>query len=60
MAVLKNRDLGFHGRGIELVTISIVFTVVAVTLVTARVTSRVASGRKLHGDDHVIIISMVS
>ena len=59
MAVLEARDVGFHGRGTNLVIISIIFLSVAFCLVGARVTSRVTTGRKLGLDDYAIIASVV-
>ena len=59
MAVLEARDVGFHGRGTNLVIISIVFLAVAFCLVGARVVSRVTTGRKLGLDDFAIIASVV-
>lgn len=59
MAILEARDVGFHGRGTNLVIISITFLSVAFCLVGARVTSRVTTGRKLGPDDYAIIASVV-
>ena len=59
MAVLEARNVGFHGRGINLAIISIVFLSVAFILVAARVTSRVTTGRKLGRDDYAIMASVV-
>ena len=59
MAVLEARDVGFHGRGTNLVIISITFLSVALCLVGARVTSRVTTGRKIGLDDYAIITSVV-
>ena len=59
MAVLEARDVGFHGRGTNLVIISIMFLSAALCLVGARVTSRVTTGRKLGLDDYAIIASVV-
>ena len=59
MAVLEARDVGFHGRGTNLVIISIIFLAVAFCLVAARVASRVTTGRKLGLDDFAIIASVV-
>lgn len=59
MAVIIGRDLGVHGRGIELMIVTLVFSAVAAGLVMARVISRAKSGRKLHADDHVIVASVV-
>ena len=59
MAVLEARDVGFHGRGTNLVVISIIFLSIALCLVGARVTSRVTTGRKLGLDDYAIIASVV-
>ena len=60
MAVIEARDVGFHGRGTNLVIISIIFLTVAFFLVGARVTSRVTTGRKIGLDDYAIMASVVS
>ena len=59
MAVLEDRDISFHGRGTNLVIISITWLSVAFCLVGARVASRVTTGRKLGPDDYAIIASVV-
>ena len=59
MHVLEVRDVGFHGRGTNLVIISITWLSVAFCLVGARVASRVTTGRKLGPDDYAIIASVV-
>ena len=51
---------GFHGRGMELVYVTAVFTVIAIALVLARVGARLTTGRKLYLDDYFIVISAVS
>ena len=60
MDVGQARDVGFHGRGVKLVIFSIVFTVVAMAFVAARVFKRVHTGRKLYHEDFVIVASVVS
>jgi hypothetical protein len=60
MAVLKGTELGFHHRGINLVIITLIFSALATVLVVGRVISRLKSGRKLHADDYIIIVSLVS
>ena len=59
MAIIYARDNQFHGRGVNLAVISIVFTLVAICLVASRLTSRISAGRKLHEDDYAIIASVV-
>lgn len=59
MGVVTARELGLHGRGMELVNISIVFTSIAFALVLARVSTRLKMSSKLGWDDCCICASMV-
>ena len=60
MGLVQARDVGIHGRGTNLVVISIIFTLVAAGFVFGRFFSRMTSGRILHYDDWVILTSLVS
>ena len=60
MTILEPRQIGVHGRGVNLVIVSIIFVTIAFCLVGARVGSRLSTGRKLGPDDYAIIASVVS
>lgn len=60
MAVVQPREREFHGRGLNLAIIAVVFVVVAVCLVMSRLAARVSLGRRLGPDDYVIVLSVVS
>lgn len=60
MGVIAARETGLHGRGMELVIVSISFIGVALALVLARVFTRVKMGGKLGWDDFCICASVVS
>ena len=60
MGAFVPRSNEFHGRGVNLAVVSIVFTLVALGLVVARLAARSTTGRKLGSDDYAIVLSAVS
>ena len=60
LAMLWTRSGELHGRGVNLVVVSIIFTVAAICLVAARLAARYSTGRKFGWDDYAIVLSSVS
>lgn len=60
MGVIRASPSQMHGRGINLVIISILFVFTATCLVVSRIISRHVTGRGLGHDDFAITLAWVS
>ncbi|KAL8677615.1 MAG: hypothetical protein Q9186_005974 [Xanthomendoza sp. 1 TL-2023] len=57
---LETRDVGFQGRGVQLVLVAIIFTSIALATVIARFVCRHHNAKQYGMDDWIIAISMNS